>query len=52
MQAAVQQVAAISGQILTYLKDLVRIPTVNRQGTIIQSFALTPWSACARWIVR
>ena len=32
MQAAVQRVESISGQILAYLKDLVRIPTVNPPG--------------------
>jgi len=32
MHAAVQHVEALSGQILDYLKDLVRIPTVNPLG--------------------
>jgi succinyl-diaminopimelate desuccinylase len=32
MQPAVQQVETIRGQILEYLKDLVRIPTVNPPG--------------------
>ncbi len=32
MHAAVQHVEALSGQIVNYLQDLVRIPTVNPLG--------------------
>jgi hypothetical protein len=32
MHTAVQRVEACSGQVLTYLNDLVRIPTVNPPG--------------------
>ena len=37
MHAAVQHVAAISGQIVGYLKDLVRMPTVNPPLTMFMS---------------
>jgi hypothetical protein len=37
MQTTVQRVEAISGQLLEYLKDLIRIPTVNPPGRTIRS---------------
>jgi len=40
MHAAVQHVAAISGQIVGYLKDLVRMPTVNPPGDHYEDICL------------
>jgi succinyl-diaminopimelate desuccinylase len=40
MHAAVQHVEASSGQILDYLKDLVRIPTVNPPGSHYEDLCL------------
>ena len=40
MHAAVQHVEAMSGQILGYVKDLVRMPTVNPPGDHYEDLCL------------
>jgi len=40
MHAALQHVAAIGGQIVGYLKDLVRMPTVNPPGDHYEDLCL------------